>query len=392
MSRQSKKIKNCYIPSIPQARRELQNLDNTYYPSIINLHIEEKENEIPEIEEAEEPETNGQTPEQKRETNFIKINAKHIMRRGPKSNPDAGRKIMLREPSYTLEPDEEWTDEELEAWAMTWPFYSDASQMSWKEATRYHKATSNRFGYKDYWHGLALGITPIVIAITMVIITYAFFIAGKGYLALHWGYLPVIGGVGGGASFLVTRDLIKNAKFARIFGRATISFRDRNHPGQHKSKIMTHYPKLAKLTKASIHRGPIGAGGISAGAITIPIYIGETIIDGRLIKDEHDVTWQEAMLLEPEHKDDNFLNRGFTLRVTQTIYGKMYSVTKHGDIESGTKAHAERIMAELAGWLPAFLVWLAVLLSIMSGFSLNQAVSQYLQSLPENVQNLVTGG
>ena len=392
MSRSSRKIAEIYRPDVPQTRRELRELDHNYYPSIINLHIEEKETGEEYLPEPETNEMAGLSQEERRHKTFLEIITKHNLRRKVQPDPQAGRTLAVWQPPHLQDPDPNWTDEELEAWAMTWPFYSDASEMSWKEASRYHKATSNRFGYKDFWHGLALIISPLVIALTLVIITYSFFIAGKGYLALHWGYLPVIGGMGGGAGFLVTRDLIKNAKFARIFGRATISFRDRNHPGQHKSKIMTHYPKLAKLTKASIHRGPIGAGGISAGAITIPIYLGETNIDGRLIRDEHDVTWQEAMLLDPEHKDDNFLNRGFTLRVTQTIYGKMYSVTKHGDIESGTKAHAERIMAELAGWLPAFLVWLAVLLSIMSGFSLNQAVSQYLQSLPESVQNLVTGG
>ena len=392
MSRRSKNIKDRYIPSIPQTRRELRELDEWFYPSTENLHLDERKTEPEEQGEPEETPTQQMTPEQRRNRTFLEIITKHNLRRNLQPDPQAGRTLAVWQPPHRQDPNPDWTDEELEAWAMTWPFYADASQMSWKDATRYHKATSDRFGYKDFWHGLALAITPIIISLTIVLITYAFFIAGKGYLALHWGYLPVIGGMAAGASFLLARDVIKNQKFARIFGRATISFRDRNHPGQHKSKIMTHYPKLAKLTKASIHRGPIGAGGIGAGAITIPIYLGETEIDGRLIRDEHDVTWQEAMLLDPEHKDDNFLNRGFTLRVTQTIYGKMYSVTKHGDIESGTKAHAERIMAELAGWLPAFLVWLAVLLSIMSGFSLNQAVSQYLQSLPESVQNLVTGG
>ena len=73
MSRSSRKIAEIYRPDVPQTRRELRELDHNYYPSIINLHIEEKETGEEYLPEPETNEMAGLSQEERRHKTFLEI-------------------------------------------------------------------------------------------------------------------------------------------------------------------------------------------------------------------------------------------------------------------------------------------------------------------------------
>ena len=298
------------------------------------------------------------------------------------------------------DPDETWNDEMLEEWAKTWPEHHDPTKYDWNQLVRYHRATMARLSNgSDSWHSPLRNLGPLAVAAGISLVIYQFFIANRGYLALDWYYIPIFATLAFFVSRLAITGILKHVKHGQTYSRATISFREPDKPGTHRSKIITYMPKLAFLTRTNIHRGPIGEGGIAAGTITIPIYLGETELPNpddpdnpRIIENEHDIVYRDLFDLEPEHKEDTWLDRGFTLRTSQIIYGALYSVTVHGEIESGTKAQLQKLLREVAGWLPAFIIWLAIMVSLFSGFSVNQTVGEYVANLPDEVRSMVNTG
>ena len=232
---------------------------------------------------------------------------------------------------------------------------------------------------------------PIVCAGLGLGIIYWFWIAGRGYLAMSWTSAFIFTGLIAVASFYLCRKGGQKAMFDAVFGRATVSYRYRNTPGRHHSKTVTVYPKLARMNETNIQQGSRGRAGA---AITIPIYVNETEVeklDGsvQVVKDEHTILYHELHNIPAEPRNDSWLPRGFTLRIAQTIYGRLKGVTIHGEIESGAKHQAARILMEVVGWLPAIIVWTLIVVSLFSGFSVAETIGNYTQGLPDQLKGVV---
>ena len=294
-------------------------------------------------------------------------------------------------PLPSMSPAKNWKDELFIQWANGWPYYKDPGSIDYTTLNRYYTATHERLGGKIEWVFYFTILATLGATLIAFAILYWFFIQGRGYLAMEWYYAAVYSVAIGFAGFYIARVITKKAMFDVVFEKTTISFRNANQPGRHQSKIITVYPALSRMQETNIHHGSQGR---KAASIIIPIYVDITEIekpDGSFIPitDEHAVLHDEALQIPAEKRNNSWLPRGFTLRIAQTIYGRMKGVTIHGEIESGMKRQAQRILAEVITWMPTAIVWTFIVISLFTGFSVAETVGQYTEKLPEGIRGLL---
>ena len=266
-----------------------------------------------------------------------------------------------------------------------WEYYPDPGSMSYSTAKRLYNLTVQEINAKaDSWTFIIMWVGPIIIAGILAFVIQTFF--RQGITPLHWGYIPAVAGVGGILSHFFFKDVSKSGMWPIIFGNLTISIRDNTTATIHAKKIKSHYYRLTRYQQPDIHRG-----GAAKGSITIPVHLGITCYPGETtpIASIADLTWTKVQTLPAETRDNEQLARGFTTRVTKAIYGKLYAVTIHGETESGVSKMLGRNLRDLAGWLPAFLIWLAITISMFTGFSVTATIGEYVSGLPEGVRSLI---